>query len=402
MTVPEARARRSSSGLPRPVWLLGWVSLLTDTGSEMINPLLPIFLTQVLGATALSLGIIEGVADAASSVLKIWAGWMADRTGRPRRLVFAGYAIASIIRPLIALAASWPQVLGVRFADRLGKGLRASPRDAMLASFADAGARGRVFGFHRAMDHTGAIIGPLIASAFLLALPGHYRTLFALTLVPGLLVLLVMRRVPDQAVVTDAAGGNAAGDRTLPAAFIRAMAVILVFSLGNASDAFLVLRLSQIGVTVVWIPALWAALHVVKASSSLVGGRLSDRFGRRALVASGWVVYAIVYAGFGALASPTAAIALFLVYGLYFGLTEGVEKAWVADLAPRQAQGIAFGIYNAILGAGALAASLLFGWIWTRVSPGAAFFTGASLALAAAALLPIVPATAEPMNPLNP
>ena len=399
MTLQEERARRSASGLPRPVWLLGWVSLLTDSGSEIIYPLLPIFLTQVLGATALSLGIIEGVADAASSVLKVWAGWMADRTGRPRRFVFAGYAIASVVRPLIALATSWPQVMAVRFADRLGKGLRTSPRDAMLATFAGMGARGRVFGFHRAMDHTGAVIGPLIASAFLLVLPGHYRTLFALTLIPGLLVVLVMRRVPEQAVAVETRVGSAAGGPALPGAFIRAMAVILVFSLGNASDAFLVLRLSQVGVTVVWIPILWAALHVVKASSSLVGGRLSDRFGRRALIASGWLVYAIVYAGFGALASPAAAVGVFLVYGLYFGLTEGVEKAWVADLAPPQVQGTAFGIYNAILGLGALAASLLFGWLWTRVSPNAAFFTGAGLALAATALLPIVPATPKTPEP---
>jgi MFS family permease len=390
MTVREPRgARLPLFGLPRPVWLLGWVSLLTDTASEMVYPLLPIFLTQVLGASAMSLGVIEGVADAASSALKIWSGWMADRTGTPKRFVLVGYALASGIRPLIALASSWPQVMAVRFADRLGKGLRTSPRDAMLASFAQEDTRGRVFGFHRAMDHTGAIIGPLIAAAFLHFLPGSYRTLFGLTLIPGIVVVLVMRRVPERPGATgDELQVSVAAP---PGAFARAMLVVFLFTLGNASDAFLLLRLNQVGVPVVWIPVLWAALHVVKASSSLFGGRLSDCFGRRRLIASGWVVYALVYAGFGFFESRSIVVSVFLAYGLYFGLTEGVEKAWVTDLTPEPTRGTAFGIYNGILGVGALAASLLFGWLWTRVSPGAAFFTGASLAMIAAMLLPIVP-----------
>jgi MFS family permease len=391
-------ARRLALGMSRPVWLLGWVSLLTDAASEMVYPLLPIFLTQVLGASAMSLGIIEGVADAASSALKVWSGWMADRSGSPKRFVLAGYALASAMRPLIALAYSWPQVMVVRFADRLGKGLRASPRDAMLASFATRAMRGRVFGFHRAMDHSGAVIGPLIASAFLYFLPGSYRTLFSLTLIPGIVVVLVMLRVPERAAIIEPVGapGNL-GVRALPRAFFRAMIVILVFTLGNASDAFLLLRLNQVGVAVVWIPLLWSALHVVKASSSLIGGELSDRFGRRTLIAGGWVVYALVYAGFGFFDSRAIVVAIFLAYGLYFGLTEGVEKAWVADLAPERTHGTAFGVYNAILGFGALAASLLFGWLWVEVSPNVAFFTGAGLALSAALLLLTVPpVAAEP------
>jgi MFS family permease len=378
------------------------VSLFTDMASEMVYPLLPLFLVRVIGAGAMSLGVIEGVADAANSVLKIVSGWLADRSRAPKRLVLAGYSVSSAARPLIALATAWPQVLGIRFADRLGKGIRGAPRDAMLADFAPAGARGRVYGFHRAMDHAGAVAGPLVASAFLYVNPGDYRTLFALTIVPGIVVILVILRLPESARATprprstpSSAIGPPNGVRQQPlvallrlsASFWKALAVILLFSLGNASDAFLLLRLSDLGVATLWIPLLWSALHVVKVGSSLAGGALSDRFGRRALIGLGWLTYSAVYAGFGLFESTTAVISLFLAYGLYFGLTEGVEKAWIADLAPVDARGTAFGFYNAALGIGALAASLLFGLVWTRVSPEAAFLTGASIAVAATLLL---------------
>ena len=183
--------------LPRPVWMLGWVSFFTDTASEMVYPLLPLFLTRVLGAGAMSLGIIEGVAEAANSILKVVSGRLADRSGAPKRLVLAGYGLSSMVRPFIALASSWSHVLVLRFTDRLGKGIRSSPRDAMLATFADSSNRGRVFGFHRAMDHAGAVTGPLLASAFLYFRPDDYRTLFALTLIPGIVVVLILLRVPD-------------------------------------------------------------------------------------------------------------------------------------------------------------------------------------------------------------
>jgi MFS family permease len=379
--------------LPRPVWLLGWVSFFTDTASEMIYPLLPMFLTRVLGASAMSLGVIEGVAEAANSVLKVVSGRLSDRSGSPKPLVLAGYAISSAVRPLIALATAWPHVLGLRFTDRVGKGIRGAPRDAMLATFADRQQRGRVYGFHRAMDHAGAVLGPLLASLFLFAYPGEYRTLFALTVIPGIMVIVLLLRVPsvrtrhqpkaDRPVEQPTAGHVATrrGDLT------KALAVILLFSLGNASDAFLLLRLSDLGIAAAWIPLLWSALHVVKVVSSVVGGDLSDRFGRRALIALGWIVYALVYAGFGLFDSPAIVIAVFLTYGLYFGLTEGAEKAWVADLTAPQQRGTAFGYYNAVLGVGSLAASVLFGLIWTRVSAVAAFFTGSALALLATVLL---------------
>jgi len=378
--------------LPRPVWLLGWVSFFTDTASEMIYPLMPLFLTRVLGAGAMSLGVIEGVAEAANSVLKIWSGRMADKTGAPKRLVIAGYGLSSVMRPFLGAVTNWIHVLALRFIDRLGKGIRGAPRDAMLAVFATADNRGRVYGFHRAMDHAGAVVGPLAASAFLFFYPGAYRTLFALTIIPGIVVMLILFRVPearrqpastpDTQLIT-----SKSSLARLPGRLYRALTIIFIFSLGNASDAFLLLRMGDLGVAAFWIPLLWSAIHVVKSVSSVVGGALSDRFGRRTLIALGWLVYALVYGAFGAFENIAVVIAAFLTYGLYFGLTEGVEKAWVADLAPAEMRGTAFGIYNAVLGFGSLAASLLFGAIWTRVSPPAAFYTGAALAGVATVLL---------------
>ncbi len=402
MKPTASRTFSARFGLTRPIWLLGWVSFFTDMASEMIYPLLPLFLTQVLGAGAMSLGVIEGAAEAANSALKVVSGWLADRWRSPKKLVLTGYGIASAARPLIGIATAWPQVLAIRFCDRLGKGIRGAPRDAMLADMARADTRGRVYSCHRAMDHSGAVTGPLIASAFLYFRPADYRTLFLLTIVPGIVVMLFILALPDRANPADPGRTppNPVEPRTLQnpveprrtlwnlgGSFYKAMAVILLFSLGNASDAFLLLRLSDLGTPAFWIPLLWSGLHVVKVAFSLAGGALSDKFGRRSLIALGWLWYAAIYAGFGFFNSRPTIIAIFLAYGLYFGFTEGNEKAWVADMAPARARGTAFGIYNAVLGIGTLAASLVFGWIWTRISPHAAFVTGAGLALAASALL---------------
>jgi len=396
-------------GLSRPVWLLGWVSFFTDTASEMIYPLLPLFLTRTLGAGAMSLGVIEGVAEGANSVLKIVSGWLADRTGQPKRLVLAGYGLSSLTRPVIAFVTAWPQVLALRFTDRLGKGIRSSPRDALLARFAPDKTRGRVYGFHRAMDHAGAVAGPLIATAYLYFHPEAYRSLFMWTLVPGIIVIVLISRLPNQTTrapeaplappappapeaplapeAPSARPALRAPRAPLAPRFWRAMAVIALFALGNASDAFILLRLSDLGVAAVWIPVIWSGLHVVKMTSSVLGGVLSDRFGRRAMIGLGYLWYAAIYAGFAWVTSLPAVIAIFLAYGVYFGLTEGVEKAWVADLSPVESRGLAFGVYNAVLGGGGLAASLVFGAIWTRVSPQAAFLAGAGFALAACLLL---------------
>ena len=380
----------SPFNLPRPVWLIGWVSFFTDTASEMIYPLLPLFLTRVLGAGAMSLGVIEGAAEAANSVLKIVSGQVADRTGRPKRLMLGGYAISSAVRPLIAIASGWGHVLAIRFADRLGKGIRGAPRDAMLADFAPAGQHGRVYGFHRAMDHSGAVLGPLLASVFLFFYPEAYRTLFALTIIPGIIVIAIIFAIPQPARARPASAApvtvpipNASSLRPIA----KPLAVIFLFALGNASDAFLLLRLSDVGVASFWIPLLWSGLHVVKVGSSIAGGELSDRLGRRRLIGAGWIFYAAVYAAFAFIDAAAPLVAVFLAYGIYFGLTEGVEKAWIADLAPKAQRGTAFGYYNAAIGLGALLASLIFGLIWTQVSAQAAFLTGALLAVVASLLL---------------
>ena len=384
MTQPRARV-----GLSRPVWLIGWVSFFTDTASEMIYPLLPLFLTRTLGAGAMSLGIIEGIAEAANSVLKVISGRIADETGRPRALMLGGYSLSSAVRPLMAIATGWPHVLGIRFVDRLGKGIRGAPRDALLAGFAPSGGRGRVYGFHRAMDHSGAVLGPLLAAAFLYFYPDQYRTLFALTIVPGIVVVALIFLIPERRDTAPKLTGYwlPPGGRAAFGPLVRPLTVIWLFALGNASDAFLLLRLSDAGIAAFWIPLLWSALHVVKVASSLIGGELSDRLGRRHLIAAGWLFYAGVYGAFALVDSTPLLVTIFLAYGLYFGLTEGVEKAWVADLSPEDQRATAFGFYNAIVGLGALCASVVFGLIWTRASADAAFLTGASLAVVATLLL---------------
>jgi len=392
-------------GFPRAVWLLGWVSLATDSATEAIYPLLPFFLTRVLGAGAVSLGIVEGAAEAVNSVLKIISGRIADRSRRKRPLVLFGYSVSSLARPFIAVTTTWTQVFAVRVLDRIGKGVRGAPRDALLAMWATPTTRGKVYGFHRAMDHAGAVIGPALASAFLFFYPGQYRTLFALTIIPGAiavaLVFLVPERESDGAQPSAVAQPFRAADRNaglkphatpdeatpLPREFTRFMLVLTLFTLGNSTDAFLLLKLTDAAGSTQFIPLMWSALHVVKAAVSIVGGSWSDRIGRRSVIATGWIIYAAVYAGFAWSETLPALLAWFLVYGFYFGFAEGTEKALVADLAPSSRRGFAFGVYTAVQGLGALAASILFGLIWNAYGAAVAFGVGAALALVATVLL---------------
>jgi MFS family permease len=406
--------------------MLGWVSLGTDAATEAIYPLLPFFLTRVLGAGAIPLGLIEGVAEAASSIFKIVSGRLSDRWQRRQPIVLVGYALSSGARPFISLVTMWPQVLALRLVDRVGKGIRTSPRDAMLAFWASERSRGLVYGFHRAMDHAGAVVGPLAATLFLLFYPDRYRTLFALTAVPGAIAVFLLTRVPevaepdtsdapdtpdtsnppDVSVVSGLSLRIASAEavpvvsgfsrtvnsqlswcRELPGELYRYLFVLSVFTLGNSTDAFLLLRLTDVGGSPHVMPVLWALLHVVKVVFSIAGGSLSDRVGRRLVIVLGWLVYAIVYAGFAVSTTYGALVVWFLIYGLYFGLTEGVERALIADLAPSAARGTAFGAYNAVVGIGALLASVLFGALWEAFGTAAAFGTGASLALLASILL---------------
>lgn len=413
-------------GLPRTVLALGVVSFLTDLSSEMIYPLLPVFLTVTLGAGAVALGAVEGLAEAAASVLKLVSGAWSDRAGRRKPLVVAGYTIAGIARPLIGAAGSWVTVLALRFTDRVGKGLRTTPRDALIADVTDPARRGAAFGVHRAMDHAGAVVGPLVA-ALLLSRGFEVRTVFYLAAVPAALTLVVLlvavrertrdaaapepgpndtgpatqriRGGGDDAAPDPAAARGGRRGRSIPRlsdldpGLRRLLVALALFTLGNSTDAFLLLRLSDAGMAAGWVAVLWSAHHLVKAAAAAIGGPLSDRFGRRRSMLAGWLVYAAVYAGFALAGSPAALVVIFLAYGLYFGLTEPVEKAWAVDLAPAGSRGASLGAYHATVGLTALPASLLFGALWAVFGAPVAFLAGAALAFAASLLLLRVPTT---------
>ena len=384
--------------LPRNVFAISLVSLLNDASSEIIYPFLPLFLAITLGASPAAIGIIEGAAESVSSLLKLFAGYWSDRLGRRKGMVVFGYALASVMRPLLALAASWQQVLGIRLADRVGKGIRSAPRDAMIADASMPSERGLAFGFHRAMDHTGAVIGPLIGLALLLVVAENrntptisdYRTLFLLASIPALAAVLVAAffvRETRRAPHANPAEKPRLSLRGFDGNFKRFLAILALFTLSNSSDAFLLLRARDAGVSIATIPLLWAALHASKVLSSLIGGDLSDRLGRRTLIASGWLLYAVVYAGFAFVSSVGEVWGLFLLYGVYFGLVEGAEKALVADLVGPAQRGTAYGLYNLAFGITVLPASLLMGALWNWFGATTAFLVSAAIGAAAALLL---------------
>jgi len=395
MTTRKSGAFR---GLPRTVVALGFVSFLTDLSSEMIYPLLPVFLVDVLGADAVALGTIEGVAESTAALLKVASGWWTDRMRRRKPLVVGGYTLSGSLRPLIGLAGTWPIVVLLRFGDRVGKGLRTSPRDALIADVTPPQRLGAAYGLHRAMDHAGAVAGPLVAAGLLLIPAMSLRGVFLLAAVPAALVLAVLvlgvheRRSPVEA--TAAPLSLRRGWHAMGTPMRRLLLALVVFTLGNSTDAFLLLRFTDAGFAAGWIAVLWSLHHVVKLGANLYGGHLSDRLGRRNLIIAGWMVYAAIYLGFGLTSNTAALVALFLGYGIYFGLTEPVQRAWVATLAPREARGSAFGFYHGAIGLTALPASIIFGVIYAAVGPGAAFGTGAGLALVATILLLRVPAGA--------
>jgi MFS family permease len=386
--------------LPRNVKALSVVSLLTDVSSEMIYPLLPIFLTTVLGASAAMIGTIEGFAESTAALLKLASGWWSDRVRR-KPLVLFGYGLAAIMRPLVGLATSASQVLAIRVSDRVGKGIRTSPRDALLADAADPAERGRAFGFHRSADNLGAVLGPLIAWLLLQHAGVAVRSVFLWSAIPGVLAIVVLlvfvkekrkSETPIDASISPPSSAASSDSQPLGSSFWKYLVVLLLFTLGGSTDAFLLLRASQLGVAAAMIPLLWAAHSLVKSVTNTPGGMLSDKFGRRPLIVTGWIVYAIVYLLFGRATSAWQMWALFLAYGLYFGLTEGAEKALVTDLVPASKRGTAFGWYNFTVGLAALPASVVFGIVWDRFSPAAAFGMGATLAgVAAVGLMLVVP-----------
>jgi len=386
----DSFARRMK--LPREVIALGVVSLLSDISSDMIMPFLPMFLATLTGGGALALGVVEGLADMVSSLLKLVSGAWADRIGRYRPFVFAGYALSLASKPFVALAGSVGDVVLVRCLDRTGKGVRTSPRDALLASAVEEGQRGTAFGFHRAMDHAGAVLGPLIALAILMLWTADLRTMFWLSAIPGVIAvvfLFVAVRERPRSTASTARWSLGRPDRNL----WKLIVPLSLFTLGNASDLFLLLFASQRLESVYWMPVLWLGLHVVRMASSLIGGRWTDARGPRAVIASGWLWYALVYATLAFVESPALVIPLVILYGVSHGLSEAAEKAWVASLAPSNRQGTWFGWFHLTVGVFTLPASLMFGWLWETHGSSSAFLTGAGLGmLATLALLAHSPA----------
>ena len=376
--------------LPRTVWLLGAISLVNDAASDMIYPLVPLYLTSVLMAGPKALGLIEGIAEAVSSIVKLVAGVLADRSRTIKYWVVGGYALAGLARPLIAVTTSWVGVLTCRFADRVGKGLRTAPRDALLNLSVDPKLRGLAFGLHRAMDNFGAVVGPLAAAA-LLALGVPLRYVLGSAIVPAIVVFALSlavkepERTPAPAAMRMAFSWNL---RQFTPQFRRYLLVLGLFMLGNSSNMFLLLRARDLGLNESQVPLLWALVSLVAAIFSTPLSAMSDRIGRGRLIAGGWTVYALLYLLFGILpASPWLLWPMFAAYGLFLAATEGSEKALVADMVEREHSGTAFGWYNITVGILLLPASVLFGWLWATLSPLSAFAFGSACALGAAILL---------------
>ncbi len=402
--------------LSRNVLALGAVSLLTDVASEMIYPLLPVFLAGIAtpGGAAIAIGAMDGIADLVAAWVKLWSGRASDRWQRRKPLAIGGYALSACARPLAALALAPWHVVAVRALDRIGKGVRGAPRDVLLAESVPAADRGLAFSFHRMMDHAGAFAGPLLAAALLaFVLGGNHawggagetsidalRVVFAAALVPGLLAVIVLAAgvresakggdapamAPDPALAPALAEGGA--ETKLPSSLRRVLVALVVFALGNSTDLFLVFDAhARLGLGAYGVLGLWVWLHLAKVAFSLPGGWVADRISRRAAILAGWAVYALCYASLAFAPGMSGTLAVLFAYGAFHGLTEGAEKALVADLAPPDIRGRAFGIYHAALGLAALPASVVFGVLWASAGRETAFLTGAALAALAAILL---------------
>lgn len=373
------------------VLVAGVISFFTDISSEMIVPVLPLFLSSVLGAPMAAIGIIEGLAESTSSVVRGFAGWLSDRAGKRKPFVMSGYVLSNFSKPLLALVASWPQVLLLRFADRLGKGIRTAPRDALIADSVAPQRRGLAFGFHRSLDTAGAALGPLVAFATLSVFPENYRAVFWIAAVPGALAvvigLLFLRELARTRADTAAPRFAAHG---LGRRFTIFTAVATLFALGNSSDAFLILRARHLGVSAVVIPLVYLAFNVVYAVLATPAGALSDRLGRRTVLAVGYVIFTLVYLGFALVpmgGGVGVVLPLFVVYGGYYALTEGVQKALITDLVPAASRATAIGTFSMATGLALLPASVIAGALWDRVGPSAPFLYGAIMAFLALILL---------------
>lgn len=394
--------RRKIFGLNPNIFFLGLISFLTDVSSEMIFTLLPLFLANVLGAATVIIGFIEGVAESTASLLRIFSGWLSDKLGRRKSLAFIGYGLSTLAKPFMYLATTWGVVLGIRFTDRLGKGLRTAPRDALVADSVSAMERGRGFGFHRAMDTAGAAIGLIgaVVVVFLLQrgalelVRDTYQWLVLIGIVPAVLALFIFIFVHEprrgrERQRNAGFGTSQSSPSCQPAKtgfdirFKLFLGIVFLFTLGNSSDAFLILRAQNVGNCILYILLMLVLFNIVYAAVSTPAGILSDRLGRRRIIVLGWLIYAATYLGF-ALASVSWQIwFLFALYGVYYGLAEGVARAFVADLVPQERRGTAYGLFHGIVGITLLPASIIAGWLWQTVSPAAPFYFGACLAFLA-------------------
>lgn len=388
--------RQRIFGIAANVFFLGLVSLLNDMSSDMIFTLLPLFLANVLGAAPTIIGLVEGVAESTASFLRIGSGWLSDKLGQRKLLAFSGYALSAAMKPLMYIATAWGLVLGIRFADRFGKGIRSAPRDALIADSLESNERGRGFGFHRAMDTAGAMLGIAIAALIIFLLQQNsllleratYQMLVVIGVVPAVLALFMFIFVrekrrggpssPGPSSPTPAARPAGAG---LGRKYWTFIGIVFLFTLGNSSDAFLVLRAQDLGNTTLTIMLMLILFNAVYAGLSVPFGVLSDRLGRRGVIIVGWLVFAAVRFGFTAASAHWHVWLLFTAWGLYYALTEGVARAFIADIVPSERRGTAYGIYYAALGIGLLPASVIAGWLWQTFTPAAPFAFSSILAV---------------------
>jgi len=390
---PERKARISPT-----VIVLGFVSLLTDMSTESVYPLIPLFLKNVLKAHVPDIGIIEGIAESTASITRVFAGWLSDKLQGRKWITVAGYSLSALSKPLLYFATVWPQVLGIRFADRLGKGIRSAPRDALIADVSDPANRGIAFGFHNAMDTIGAILGPLLAFLVIRSLAASgsdiaeslYRRMFLLTAIPAAIgILILVLFVREHRHTADGTQMPPVKLSGLGKDFVRFLIVTVVFSLGNSSDVFLVLKAQRVGISTVNILLVYALFNTVEATFSTWAGAVSDRIGRKNVILVGYVIFAFVYAGFGLAANWLTVVLLFAAYGLYNAVTQGAQKAFAADLTESNVRGTGMGTYQTLSGLALFPASVIAGYLWT-VNPSATFYYGAATAIIAALMLAVL------------
>ena len=379
---------RTFFGFDRNVFFTGLVSFFMDVGSEMIYPLVPLFLANVLGVNKSLVGLIEGIAESTASLLKAFSGWFSDRIGRRKSLMALGYGISTLSRPIMAGAAAWQHVLVARFIDRLGKGVRTAPRDAIIAESTKTTHLARAFSFHRAMDTAGAVVGPALAIFCLGLFHNDYRKVFWVSVAPGMIaVLLIFLFIREKRKPPPAAGRPRLSLSRFDPKARFFMVIATLFALGNSSDVFLILRAEQVGVPAVMIPAVYFTFNLVYSLSALPAGMAADKFGMKRVILAGFVLFACLYYGFAVAPHAAAVWVLFGLYGVFMGLTEGVQKAFLATIIPPESKATAFGVYATCTGAAMLPASLIGGWLWDRFSSSATFYFGAATAALSASAL---------------